>query len=358
MATATISHSATATAMTSRERVLAVLGGDVPDRVPVWFGSTPEFWRKAMREMGTTDPEEVLNRFGDDFRRISVNASLSGYTLPAGADGISFFGVPKRGLGVGQPMWHPLANATLREVEAYHWPNPKGDLEVVAPRTAMTGRYATLGGVQSVFFHDLIDLVGMDALGLMMYDRPEVVDAILRHIVDYYVALNRRVFDRSRRFIDIFFIFNDFGCQYGPLVSPAMFGRFFVPHLKRLADLGHEYGLKVMLHSCGSISPLIPSLIDCSIDALHPVQPCRGMDLAKLKAEFGGRIVFNGAIDAQHTLLSGTPEAVRRKTREVLDILMPGGGYIGGASHDTILEDTPFANVQAMFETLHEFGIY
>jgi len=82
------------------------------------------------------------------------------------------------------------------------------------------------------------------------------------------------------------------------------------------------------------------------------------MDLRRLKAEFGSKILFNGAIDSHHVLIKGTPESVRRQTREVLDIMKPGGGYVAGASHDWILEETPLENVLAMFDAIQEFGRY
>jgi len=142
-------------------------------------------------------------------------------------------------------------------------------------------------------------------------------------------------------------------------LSEGLFRRFIVPHLKRLIDLGHAYGLKTMLHCCGGVAELIPAMIETGLDALHAVQPsCRGMDLATLKAQYGKRIVFNGAIDSHHVLISGTPESVREKTRETLDIMKPGGGYIAGASHDCILEETPVENVLAMFDAAREYGVY
>ena len=82
------------------------------------------------------------------------------------------------------------------------------------------------------------------------------------------------------------------------------------------------------------------------------------MDLRKLKTDFGRKMVFNGAIDSHHVLINGTPEFVRRKTREVLDIMKPGGGYVAGASHDSILEETPLENVLAMFDAIREYGVY
>jgi len=117
--------------------------------------------------------------------------------------------------------------------------------------------------------------------------------------------------------------------------------------------------LKVQLHCCGGFTPLIPLLIEAGLDGLHAIQPsCYGMDLKELKANFGDRILFNGAIDSHHVLIEGTPETVRDQTCKVLDIMAPGGGYVAGASHDTILEETPVENVLAMFDTIREYGTY
>jgi uroporphyrinogen decarboxylase len=82
------------------------------------------------------------------------------------------------------------------------------------------------------------------------------------------------------------------------------------------------------------------------------------MDLRTLKARYGDRILFNGAIDSHHVLIEGTPASVRQSVREVLALMAPGGGYIAGASHDYILEETPVENVLAMFDTVEEFGRY
>jgi uroporphyrinogen-III decarboxylase len=123
--------------------------------------------------------------------------------------------------------------------------------------------------------------------------------------------------------------------------------------------LGHAYGLRVMLHCCGAFAELIPSLIEIGMDGLHALQPCcASMDPRRLKAEFGDRILLNGAIDSHHVLMEGRPAEVRRKTREVLEIMMPGGGYVAGASHDWILPETPLENVLAMFDAIGEFGVY
>ncbi len=347
--------------MIPRQRVLTTFAHQEPDRVPLWFGMSPEFQAHAKRRLGVDD-EGLLVRLGDDFRR--VFAAYAGPSVPLQAADATYrtpFGVERHGLGYGQPIRLPLAGASLREIHDYAWPDPAWmDVSQIRSEAMASDRqFAILGGDWSPFWHDAIDLLGMEELLLKMHDEPALVDALLQHIVDYYFEVSRRIFDAAADAMDIFFIGNDFGSQFGPLVGPDLFARFLLPHLQRLIDLGHAYGLKVQLHCCGGFAPLLPMMIQAGLDAVHAVQPsCLGMDLAKLKAEFGRQIVFNGAIDSHRALIQGTPDSVRVTTREVLRIMMPGGGYVAGASHDYILEETPVDNVLAMSDAVREFGVY
>lgn len=331
-----------------------------PDRVPAWCGSSVEFWAKAKRQLGLDD-EGLRIRFKDDFRRVWAQYVGREVALQPGAVYATPFGIQRQGMGYGQPMSHPLADATIEQIHDHPWPSPDWmDVSAIRDEAVRYNReYAILGGDWSPFWHDAIDMLGMENLMLRMYDEPDAVHAVLQHIVDYYAAVSERIFDAAADAVDIFFIGNDFGSQTGPLLGEDLFRRFCMPHLRRLVELGHSYGLKVMMHCCGGFAPLIPAMIELGLDGLHAVQPsCHGMDLAVLKKTYGRQMVFNGAIDSHHILIKGTPESVRRKTREVLDIMKPGGGYIAGASHDSILEETPVENVVAMFDAIQEFGKY
>jgi len=205
----------------------------------------------------------------------------------------------------------------------------------------------------------LIDLLGMENVFYKMYDQPAVVDAVLGHIVDYYYEVSRATFQAADGAIDIFFIGNDFGTQNGPVMSEKLFRRFILPHLRRLIDLGHSFDLPVLLHCCGGYAPLIPSLIEAGLDWIQALQPsCRGMDPAGLKERFGAHILLMGCIDTQQVLIEGNPELVRQKTRQVLEIMKPGGGYIASPSHDYVLPETPVQNVIALYEAVREYGSY
>ena len=346
--------------MNSKERVLSAFDHVEGDRVPAWCGASVGFWEKAKRELGLDD-EGLRARFGDDFRWIRACYAGPEFPLSPGTTLRTPFGIERRGLGFGQPTSHPLANATLRQVHDYPWPDPAwmDHSRIRGQAEQYGGQYAILSGDWSPFWHDLIDLLGMENLFLKMYDEPELVDALLQHIVDYYMCTNQRIFDAAADVIDIFFIGNDLGSQTGPLLGEDLFRRFLLPHLQRLIDLGHSYGLKVMLHCCGGFAPLIPALSEVNLGCLHALQPnCHGMDPRTIKAEFGDKLLLNGAIDSHHVLIKGLPKLVREKTRELLEIMMPGGGYVGGASHDYILEETPLKNVLAMFDTIREYGVY
>ncbi len=344
--------------MTSRERVLAAFDHREADRAPAWCGASPEFWDSAKNELGLDD-EGLRRRFGDDFRRVYAQYCGPDLNLSEGATWKSPFGVEREGIGFGQPTSHPLKHAkTIEEINDHPWPDPAWmDVSHISEEVCrFHDEYAILGGDWSPFWHDVIDLVGHEDLYYMMYDYPDVALALFEKVTDYYVEVSRNIFEAAADVLDIFFIGNDFGSQTGPLLGVDLFDKFVMPSLTHLIDLGHHYCLKVMLHCCGGFRPLIPSMIGAGLDALHALQPyCHGMESAGLKKDFGDSIVLNGAIDSQSVLIEGDPDYVRQETMRTLDILAPHGGYIAGASHDYILEETPLENVLAMFDTIMEY---
>jgi len=355
--------------MTSKERVIAAFEFTEPDRVPVWLGASPEFREKAREFLGLPDADESLScHLGDDFRRVFAR-----YAGPAARDplldlrypGATYrtpFGVERHGYGYGQPLHHPLAAArTVADIEKYEWPEPDWmDVSYIRGEAeSWQGQYAILGGDWSPFFHDAIDLVGMERLLVDFYEAPIVAEALLAHVADYYIGTSRRIFQSAGDVIDIFFVGNDFGAQAGPIIGGQVFRRFLLPQLKRFVDLGHEYDQKVMLHSDGSLYDLIPLFLEIGLDGIQSVQPSSyKMEPSRLKQAYGDRLAFMGCIDTQFVLISGTPASVREQVREVLEVMKPGGGFVASPSHDYLLEETPVQNVIAMYDAIKEFGRY
>ena len=150
----------------------------------------------------------------------------------------------------------------------------------------------------------------------------------------------------------------DFGAQNAPICSPRTFKSLYVPYMKRLNDWIHGHTTwKTFIHSCGSILPLLPSMVEAGWDVINPVQTsAANMDARELKAKFGDKVTFwGGGVDTQHTLPTATPDEIRREVRGVLDVFTPGGGYVFNPIHN-VQHGVPVENLLAMYETVRNYG--
>lgn len=149
----------------------------------------------------------------------------------------------------------------------------------------------------------------------------------------------------------------DFGAQNGPIVSPRAFRALYLPRMKRINDWIHGHTTwKTFIHSCGSILPLIPLMIEAGWDILNPVQTsAANMNAADLKSKFGDQLTFwGGGVDTQHTLPTATPDEIRREVKGVLDTFASGGGYVFNTIHN-VQHGVPVENLIAMYETVRNY---
>ncbi|MCK4748184.1 MAG: methyltransferase, partial [Bacteroidales bacterium] len=161
-------------------------------------------------------------------------------------------------------------------------------------------------------------------------------------------------------YTDIIMFGDDFGGQQGPLISPDAYRTLYKPFHKKIWNRARELAdIKVQLHCCGGIYELLPDLIDAGLDAINPVQiSCRGMDPARLKAEFGDRITFwGGGCDTAAILPRGSTEDVKKCVKRRIDDFAPGGGFVFTQVHN-IQPDVPAANVMSMIEAFDKFRGY
>ncbi len=158
----------------------------------------------------------------------------------------------------------------------------------------------------------------------------------------------------------VFVTGTDFGTQRGPFISPQAYRDLYQPFHRLINDWIHQQtSWKTFNHSCGSVMALIEDFIESGFDILNPVQTSAAdMDPSQLKARFGDRITFwGGGVDTQHTLPFGTAEEVGQQVRERIEILGPGGGFVFYSIHN-IQARVPVENLQALFESLQEYGAY
>ena len=362
-------------AMTPRERWLALLAGQTPDRVPTDYRGTHEVTSRLMRELDCPTEqalwrrlhidkakefelpwEPATDRTAPDIDRID-SKDMDDLTEP------DMWGVRYQRVSYGtgaydEPAYHPLARVDrVEQVHAHPWPEPDDfNYEALADALAADdGYYPIKAGIYEPFL-----LYGyMRGLERAYEDlalRPGIADAIFGRLFDFHYEVNRRIFEASRGRIDITGVAEDLGSQSGPLISLAMYRRFFRANQRKMADLARSFGIHILYHTDGAARLFLPDLIDVvGIDILDPIQwRCPGMERETLVRDFGDRIIFHGSIDNQHTLAFGCVDDVIGEIRDSLRIY-GNTRWICAPCHN-IQPVSPTQNIVAMYEAMHEMG--
>jgi uroporphyrinogen decarboxylase len=186
---------------------------------------------------------------------------------------------------------------------------------------------------------------------------PDYVHALYERLTEAWLENLRRFHAAVGDRVQILQFNDDLGTQDAPFLSVDMFRELIMPYYRRGLDWVHEHtNMKVFMHNDGAIFDFVPTLIEMGVDILNPVQTtARGMDPAKLKREYGDRLVFWGAAcDCQGTLPFGTPEDVAGEVEQLLATLAPGGGYVLASVHN-IQANVPPENVIALFDAALAF---
>ncbi|MBI2302624.1 MAG: hypothetical protein HYU66_27275 [Armatimonadetes bacterium] len=348
--------------MTPRERVLAAIGHCPTDRAPANLAAVPAVRQRLIEHLGVRDEEELLQALGIDLRRISANYSQPDTGPDADGYWRTMWGLRyrKEDPGDGAPaVVRPFdEHSTVDDVMAHDWPDSE-QLDYSAVRADCEryhGTYATFGAPWSPFFHEVGWLLGQEDFLVWMGLIPDVIAAIVDQVVDYEIAATRRFLAACDGLLDITYFGNDFGEQRCLFISPAMWERHMRRPLRRFYDVSHEFGCRVMQHSCGAVRQILPAWVADGVDILDPVQTsAAGMDLPGLYRDFGGRLSFHGGVCTQTTLPFGTQADVRAETRSYLELARERGGYILCSSQDCT-EDIPLDNIVAMYDENRQPG--
>jgi uroporphyrinogen decarboxylase len=132
---------------------------------------------------------------------------------------------------------------------------------------------------------------------------------------------------------DAMWFYEDMGFKEKPFMSPAMYEEIMQPGHKKLFDFAHAKGLKVIVHSCGFVEPLVPGRIEAGMDCLQAMEVKAGMDLPRLARNFGNRIAFCGGIDIRIVASNDRRKIDDELNRKIMPVLKAGGGYILHSDH-------------------------
>ena len=190
---------------------------------------------------------------------------------------------------------------------------------------------------------------------MMLASEPDQTHHFLDQLVEYHLNNLEKFLSAVGDYIDIIQFGDDLGMQTGPQISKKMYDTFLKPRHSILWNRAKKLAnVKVMLHCCGGVYPLLPSFIEAGLDIINPVQTtCKDMEAERLKKEFGKDLVFwGGGCNTRDILGTSTPEQVAQDVRERVNILAPGGGFVFQQIHN-IMANVPPENIVAMFNAVH-----
>jgi uroporphyrinogen decarboxylase len=373
--------------LSHRERILAVINHEAPDRLPVDFGGSPATginllaYQRLKQHLGLPGPvrvqnersilaspdEAVLELFDVDLRLVlaytaedSCNRGLfDEAALAREAEYTDVWGVVRR----RPPHGHYYVvrapfekeDLTLADLDAHPWPPPtqadapglKREVERLRHETDC----ALLAHIPGRLFSLGQFMCGFENWLLQLKINPEFCEALLDRGLEIQLAMAQTMLEAVGNAVDILYLADDYGMQTGPLISPELFRRIFKPRMARLIQLlKARSSARIAFHSCGSVYALIPDFIDVGVEILNPIQvSAADMDTGRLRREFGRRLAFWGAVDSHQVLPHGTPAQVRAEVaRRVQDL---GPSYIPYSVHN-LQAEVPPENILAMIDAV------
>ena len=339
--------------MNSLERFYATVERKPVDRPAAWLGMPDIKAQPALFQHYEVEDLHALKlEVGDDFYAIEVPyQSPTANAIYAAFDWYNDGKVDSEERTLTTPGCFVEAEE-LEDLNFFQWPDPEKyiDPEECRRRVAQAPKdKVKLGMCWSAHFQDTCASFGMETALMNMIINPELYEAVNEKVVDFYLKANKIFYEATKGELNAVLIGNDMGSQRGLMLSPDMIRSFVIPGCKKLVEQAHAYGLKVIYHSCGSISDIIPDLIEAGVDVIHPIQAlAEGMEPQGLKEKFGDKVSFCGGVDTQDLLVNGTCDQVRAKVKELRELFPTG--LIISPSHEAIMQDVPPENIRALFE--------
>jgi len=343
--------------MTNLERVLATLRHEEPDMVPT-FESHVDIVVREMINPGLSYEDfieymdlDAIAHFdleGEKYEKLNDK----GYVRDQwGA--IKCFTADSSFVPI--PIETPIKNE--KDIDTYVPPDPDLPWRYDTLRRYVNrfkGKRAVIATVMDPFQTVWTCLRGFNQYVMDMVTNPDLVDKLNEIARDYHRRYVQNCIDIGA---DIIWMTGDLATSQGPFVSPELTKRFIAPGIQEIAHIVHDHSLPFLKHTDGNIMKILDILIDAGIDAIHPIDPIAGMDLAEVKVRYGGRICLMGNVDCAYLLPDGTPDQVQEAVKSCIRQAGVGGGYICTSSN-TIHPMVKPENYVVMIKAIREYGKY
>ncbi|NOZ63651.1 MAG: hypothetical protein GXO71_01670 [Caldiserica bacterium] len=331
--------------MTNKERVIAALKHEQPDKTPYHISFTKKAYDKMVKFYGDPNFESKLGNCltflssepKDSWKEVSPDIWEDQF-------GVRWDRSIDKDIGV-------VCNCivTPDNINEYKFPDPDDPSRYQEYEEILKTKKEEFSVVNLGFslFERAWTLAGMENLLMAMVADKNFAHSLLDRILDF----NLRIIENACSFdIDAMMFGDDWGQQTGLIMGPELWREFIKPRITEMYRLVKSKGKFVFIHSCGKVDEIFPDLIECGLDVFNPFQP-EVMNVFEMKKKYGSSLTFFGGISTQKTLPYGTVEQVKEETRQLLDIVGKNGGYIAAPAHD-IPPDAKPENIAAMIEIL------
>jgi uroporphyrinogen decarboxylase len=336
--------------LSSRERVLAALRREQPDRVP-WCEFSIDR-SLAARLMGWPPPAPVIDIDAPARYTIDESKALASYLH---IDNITY--------GLRAPVYtHKIAGQDGRmffgegmiktdaDLDLLRLPDPYDDALYAgaADFVKHKGDFAACFSTRIGIFPAMLSM-GIDGFSIALYENRRLVETVLDAYFNWAAVVAERV---CRMGFDVYVSTDDHAFKSAPYFSPALWRELIIPRYRRVAG---KITIPWVMHSDGNLLPIIDDLIGLGISGLHPIEK-EAMDIRQVKRDYGRRICLLGNVDL-NILGIGTPEDVDAEVKWLISEIAPGGGYILSSGNSLPNYVQP-ANVLAMSQAVQKYGRY
>ncbi len=385
--------------MDFKQRILTALNHEEPDRVPVMglimdpatvnhiLGrdnpdisavlQQPESRAGLMQYMNASWYDIYCGNFADALEaaiKLGFDANWTIYALmqavedPQAKLGISWRDVHGRvwemgdveGAGLTFNYSRPLC---ITEDEWEVWVADKGPMfDELVKQTAsfhkeLAARYGDrimpIGYAAPGIFENSWQPIGFVNFTHMVYENPDFVRKVVAFHTEWYLKCIDAVMQSD---VEVVIGGDDLAQKTGPLMRPELIDRLYGESYRRVSEMVHSRGRKLIWHSCGNIYRLLDKFIDWGFDGIITMEPTAGVELGKVWEMVGHRLALIGNLDVSYLLVRGTREEIEDAVRQAIRDAAGGGGYILSACHSHPLVDG--TRLGWMVEAAHRYGRY
>jgi uroporphyrinogen decarboxylase len=236
--------------------------------------------------------------------------------------------------------------------EAYPWIRPQDvyyrDVDLIQDNLPDGMKLVVnCGPIFQFFFRAM----GMETLSIAIFENPDLLQAISEKAGNLTVDIVESL--AQREWVGGIWYGDDMAYTEGLLVSPAFLRQYVFPWIRKIGTICRRYRKLLLFHSDGKLEEILPDLIECGVQGIHPNEPT-SVDMAEVKEHWGDRLAVLGGVDVD-LLTRGNPEQIITATKTLIERVGPGGGAVIG-SGNSIAEFVPLANYKAMLGAIQEFG--